>query len=395
MGTLIGRPLALVLLLLCAPGVAVPQQAPATKAAPRQARPQYVPREHEAAFNVKPVTIAQLEEVLRENYGRRDADVARELSGMSLTERMSSARLDAWKTSLHGRKTRQALVALADASAFLDAPRVDVLANPAPGIEDQKKILMRAVEYLNGLGTRLPNLYAARTTTQYDDTEKLSGPYGTVVWGGQPWHVKDIFTDRVTYSSGREEVTEQKGRHPNPKKDQDVLTVSGTFGPLLTNVFMDSVHGSLYWSHWEQGRTGPEAVFAYKVPLKESHFRIAYRNYNAKGIAVVVNALSPYRGKIGIDAATGTILRLTVEAELAPQLPVKRSDILVEYGPVELGGKTYYCPARSVAVSVGREVPPRRAPGPDPYGPEISMMNDIVFDGYHLFRGDLRILTQP
>jgi hypothetical protein len=49
---------------------------------------------------------------------------------------------------------------------------------------------------------------------------------------------------------------------------------------------------------------------------------------------------------------TGAILRMTMEAELGwirepnlnPVLPAKGAAMMVEYGPVEIGGRKYVCP---------------------------------------------------
>ena len=39
-----------------------------------------------------------------------------------------------------------------------------------------------------------------------------------------------------------------------------------------------------------------------------------------------------------------------MEADLNGDLPLVRSDILVNYGIVEIGGRTYICPVQSVAI---------------------------------------------
>jgi hypothetical protein len=98
---------------------------------------------------------------------------------------------------------------------------------------------------------------------------------------------------------------------------------------------------------------------------------------------------------VAIDPATGTILRLTVQAD--PQLgsPIFEGDIMVEYGPVEIGGKTYTCPIRSVSISLDAE---GLSDGMGPFGlsvrtPEATLLNDVTFEDYHLFRSSSRILT--
>ena len=393
------------LLVACMPGWAWAQQSttkpagkkvnpPAVKSARKAVRPEYVPRVHETDFDVRPVTVVQLEEALQENLERRDAVVARELAGMQLTERMGSRKLAAWEARLRGRKTRQALVALADASAFLNLPAAEIPTRETPDMATARHILTLAVEYLSALSPKLPNFLATRTTTRYTDMGKVRGPEGPMKIGGQPWHVAETFRETVRYNHGEETVEPEDGRRRDPKKeDEEVLAVSGTFGPILSSVMLDAVHGRLFWRRWENGTAGPVAVFGYMVPKKESHFQISYRGYTARGDVAILKQTTAYQGEMTIDPADGTILRLTLRANPEQGLPIERSDILVEYGPVELGGKTYFCPVRNVAISTGKELLPFEEAREGAAGPVVTMMNDTVFSEYHLFRGDLRIVT--
>jgi hypothetical protein len=57
-----------------------------------------------------------------------------------------------------------------------------------------------------------------------------------------------------------------------------------------------------------------------------------------------------------------------LEPNLNPVLPVKGAAMMVEYGPVDIGGKKYICPRRSVVIMRGRTVRTltfwgQRAPG--------------------------------
>ena len=69
----------------------------------------------DAAQHATSVTVDQLEQVLvaQEAAHRTDADIAQQLSGLELTERVSTARLARLKADLPGEKAQQALIALA------------------------------------------------------------------------------------------------------------------------------------------------------------------------------------------------------------------------------------------------------------------------------------------
>jgi hypothetical protein len=69
-------------------------------------------------WEARRVTVAQLEQMLERVHGSKDNEVAQEISGVELTERMSSTRLSSWKGRLTGERSRAALVAVEDASSF-------------------------------------------------------------------------------------------------------------------------------------------------------------------------------------------------------------------------------------------------------------------------------------
>lgn len=109
-----------------------------------------------------------------------------------------------------------------------------------------------------------------------------------------------------------------------------------------------------------------------------------------------------YHGRIAIDPTSGAILRLVVSADLKPEEVISRADVAIEYGPVDLGGKTYICPLASVALSVAPAIGQAAVTLSNPAAPSggfnsigITALNHTVFEGYHLFRGDVRIVPDP
>lgn len=99
-------------------------------------------------------------------------------------------------------------------------------------------------------------------------------------------------------------------------------------------------------------------------------------------------------GEIAVDPATGEILRLTMQADLEPRLPLKRSDIMVEYSPVVMAGKTYICPARAVSIARQRRIMDiqERAETFKVYRPFETILSDMVYTKYHKFHSTFRIL---
>jgi hypothetical protein len=155
---------------------------------------------------------------------------------------------------------------------------------------------------------------------------------------------------------------------------------------------VDAVHtGGFTWSRWERQSAGTAAVFRYRVEKEHSHYSVVTHSlFRGNGDAEQPAA---YHGEVAIDPATGTILRLTVQAEEPLDSPILQSDIMVEYGPVEIGGKTYTCPVRSVSMGGTESMGVPGLFGDPTFAPDTLLLNDMIFANYHQFRSESRILS--
>lgn len=88
------------------------------------------------------------------------------------------------------------------------------------------------------------------------------------------------------------------------------------------------------------------------------------------------------------------VINADLDEERDPHVPLIRSQIMVEYGPEELGGEIYICPQRSIEVSRGRSLRELHEWGMvfRLYGYFETMINDVTFGGCHKFGSELRIL---
>jgi hypothetical protein len=152
--------------------------------------------------------------------------------------------------------------------------------------------------------------------------------------------------------------------------------------------------GSMTWSRWEQGADGRRAVFRYVVPENKSMIDVNGCCLPDGDGETHFKILPAYHGEIAIDPVSGAILRLQVQADLQGFVPVNRSDMMVAYGPVEIGGRTYILPLRSVNIWRGRSEPLLKEwnVGFQTWGPYETRVNNFTFDQYHMFRGESRIL---
>ena len=144
---------------------------------------------------------------------------------------------------------------------------------------------------------------------------------------------------------------------------------------------------------------GPVAVFAYQVPQAASHYQVDYccvrssedpKSYEGSKDQRLANAYhgTPgYHGAIFLNPTTGTIQRVTVQAELDPQAAITTAQISVRYGAVTIGGQSYICPVESLAVSDARA-----RLGGDMSDRTIERINEVTFTDYHRFGTSSRIL---
>lgn len=381
------------------------------------------------------ISIDQMEQLLATLQDKPDAKVAEELKKVQLTERVSLARLTRWESAYPGNSATEELVKLADMSAFLKPPEADIVANPAPDIEAQKRILLLGLHYVTTTTSQLPNLFAARLTTHFETTPSQDLSYSsqsrakmgklttgstaqdlwpTLTADPRALQSKDKYSRRVTYRDGHE-VFEKNAGTRKKGDESEGLTTSGEFGPILETVLGDAMHGSFRWLRWEKGSSGPVAEFSYAVPQVESHYRVGITDQGTTG--GVVNAgwrshrggetrqgeikedeireFHPaYHGVIGIEPTTGAILRLSLLLDMTSSRSMEAA-IAVEYAPVTMGDRSYICAARGVAFLkiYLSTLTQRQSMTPLAALPVQLKLNDVVFTDYHRFGSSMRLVA--
>ena len=174
------------------------------------------------------------------------------------------------------------------------------------------------------------------------------------------------------------------------------LHTEGAFGPILAAVLVAVAkpESKLMWARWEKGDGGPLAVFRYNISRDTPIFKVEYCCLAVDFGQIKFETYAPTYGEITVDPATGAILRFTMRAGLSWRLPLQHSDIMVEYGPVILGGASYICPIRSVSISRPRSIVEVSEFGErfKVYAPFETILNDVKYENYHLFRSSSRVL---
>ena len=336
---------------------------------------------------IQRVTVSQLEQILQATHG--GASTARQLSGIVLTERLSQIRLRSLLAELHDKKLRESLELIADESTFLDPPSAELSADPPPDQAEQRRILNAAADYLDRVIPRLPDVFATRTAVYY--REVASDPGFAITNVSEPLHAEQQSKETVLYRNGEEIVNSAS---PHTGTEVQPLQTYGTFGPILSLLqFVSKSPGDVTWGWWEKSTIGPRAVFRYRmVGAPTLNLSGCCFPSGGKGARAKISADSS--GEFVIDPGTGAILRIQTEFDLPGFVPTKRSDMMVSYGPKEIGGKIYIVPLRSVSIWRSRSVATylQWNAGFTTWRPYETQMNIFTFDEYHMFRGNARVL---
>lgn len=342
----------------------------------------------------RPVTVKQLKDVIAN--GRDEKDLAQQLDGLELTQRLSSVELATLEKQVHGRKSREAFEVVADESTFLAPPADEIPASPKPDMAMQQEIVSRMVSYINTAVPSLPDLLATRTTVQYHEPESKAGQTWKTAGPDESLREGETATASIRFHDGKERVQSKSVKNAPDRPGTSHLETVGTFGPILATVMVaaTSAHSKIEWDRWEQSENGQLAVFRYHVPEPTSLFTAEFCCLAYDFDSVAFKQPSPFHGEITVNPSTGAIMRLTIQADLAWRLPLERSDVMVEYAPIIRGPRTFICPLRSVSISRQRRTVAidEWGEGFKVYGPFETLLNEMRFEKYRIFGSTYRIL---
>jgi VWFA-related protein len=371
----------------------------------------------------KRVTVAQLDQFLASETAdhRADADTARKIGDLELTERLTEVGLGRIAKSFAlGPRSALAVELLADQSAFLDPPAAELPATAPPDDATQQHMMDMARGYVVQTWPHLPDFFVTRTTARFDDSPQMLEAGDWPVRAGM--HLLGMTTSNLTYRNGQEvqdsDAAVVAASVPTPAAKaapEHGLSTRGEFAPELPIVLTDMAKGTVTWSHWETTSAGLAAVYHYSVPRSVSHFEVNYcclseapvnllpsgsatarRNGGNNQIPVEpAPTLKPFRttpgyhGSLYVNPATGAILRVTIEAELKGDDPITRAATVTQYGPITIGDKRYIMPVRSLAFSM------------EPVSPAATssalpnlLLNETTFSHYRRLGTSMRILTE-
>ena len=344
------------------------------------------------------VTIMQLRAFLSDQHKSRrsDNETADRLSSISLTERLTDQTLSRIITETKpGPESIEQLRFLADYSIFAAPPTNESPTYPAPSPEVQIEMLSTGAKYAQSALQHLPDFLAIRDTRRFDNmpqpsAKKRTPPKIQLHWIGE-------FKNEIAYRHGTEMVAKSGAQHMTSAEismHPGLLSV-GEFGPILSIVFSDFTQGTVAWSRWEMDSVhGRMAVFLYTVPKSNSHYLVdfcCYTNPEDENRDLSFHDHPAYHGEVVLSPDSGVVRRIAIEADLDASAPIVKSELAVQYGEVEIDGRFYICPVRSIALTDIHHPKMHRIDG---VGIERHL-NEVKYLDYHKFGSTSRMITNP
>jgi len=371
------------------------------------------------------IMVSQLQDLLRSlrDEKKSDSEIAAALQQVELSEQLTRGVMNGLTKTAPGPLTTEQIYVLEARSANLVPPSSDLPGTAAPDAAAQKAILARTEAHVAKNYEQLPPLAAKKTTLRFQDsTEAISS--GSGIGSG----AKDAVTSSGMSSprafihyidaAARSIVLERGAVKQSAAKDSARWGANGLIripepDPSLPRVLREAQSaGTLQWARWEQIGGKAAAVFSFEVARQESKLEInvcCFPDVKQVGIARFYSSTTgpllgaeragggvagnfrtntewhefrstvPYRGRIYIDADTGIVLRLVIEAETKPSDVVHQMDTRIDYGPVKVGQGIAIVPVRSVVNLV---VVPNGESGAGGYSTRTTLFSSEYSD-YH------------
>ena len=304
------------------------------------------------------VSFVQSSEKLIKEGKQTDAELAKYLAKVKLSERLEDRVIEELQSQGIGAKTLQALQALRDRTKDLMAakpiaPEARPTPIPPPSSEEQAAIITDVREYALNYSKNLPDFICTQVTRRY------AAPMPGTRWGGSSlsepsWQAQDVLQIRLSYSlQTGEKYLVVLANNTIVNKDYSQMGGSksfGEFGSMLREIFEPSTEARFEWDHWGTLRGKRVMAFAYHVSQSRSQYRLVVED--AK-----LSIITAYRGLVEVDPDTHVVMRVSTIAEnIPPDFPIRKADDVLDYDFQELSGHTFLLPLKSQVLMSGGEV---------------------------------------
>lgn len=312
--------------------------------------------------------VDSVREALRLN--RNDGQIAHILHRIKLAERLDDRTVETLESEGAGPRAVAELLRLRDASAALPPPAEPAIeAPPPPSAQEQQRVWEAARANSIRSTDSLPDFICTEVVRRYKDPE-----------GKGHWHLADTLVVKLTYFERREQYDLVSINNHATRLDYEQTggaITEGEFGSLLSAIFAASSRTAFHWDHWTTLRKRPALVYAFRIPVEHSSYRMAMGTSSGYRDAVVVGQ----HGFLYIDRDTSQVVRVATEADNIPSdFPARSSSTLLDYGFTAIGGSEYLLPLHA-------ETRLDTLP--------LQHRNEVEFLDYKKFSSDATITYQP
>jgi hypothetical protein len=298
-----------------------------------------------------------------------DGDLAQTLHRLDLKWRLDNRTAEELESEAPGPESIAELERLRDISRDKPLPMVPpwFASPPEPKLEELRGVLgearRKALEYTLGL----PDFVSTETVRRYDDD---------AVWGHSA--AIDTLTLQLTYFEHKEKyrLTAVDGRKTGLSYESlSGAWSKGEFGSMLLEVFSPTSQAEFRWSNWTTLRHRTAYVLSFRIDAKNSSYRLVASGNRGSNVTATVGE----HGLVYIDRETRDVIRLDSQADsIRGDFPVAAATHTLDYGPVEVGGRSFLLPLHAETRMMLRD---RRA----------LKRNEIEFSDYRKFTGETSI----
>lgn len=277
--------------------------------------------------------------------GSNDLIVAQTVKSLEVADRLTPESVALLKEEGAGSDTLSALRHLVPKQAHEPLSNFE----PGPTAEEAKEQIDRIGEYVS---TYVQTLVAfnCKVRSRVYQSQRSSYAGGVSVFRDLPetnWWLTRTLNQVLRYSSGRElyrdasaKDSELERSDATPHKIQSWS--QGEFAALLDITFAPSSKAQFHWDHWENANGRHLAVLSYDVKLADSQFLVGTQALVQGRWQPPIDLRVAYKGLVYADRDSGEIVRFTARAfEIPENYALDYGDTMLDYGPVNLGGKSF------------------------------------------------------
>jgi hypothetical protein len=208
----------------------------------------------------------------------------------------------------------------------------------------------------------MPNFVAEQWTTR-----SLSSGYPA------RWRTLDVVTAEVASVEGKEQYRNIRlnGQPTAQEVDKTGSWTTGEFVTTLEDLFSSATAASFLSIGNDQLSGRQTALYSFNVREENSHWKLIVPDGRSEHPA--------YTGNVWIDKESNRVLRIEQRTISLPgSFPLEKAESILEYGWVQIDGKSYLMPVRSDNLACTREG-------------GVCSRNEIVFQNYRKFSAESNI----